>query len=104
LLQFKKYHPSGNLKFNYLGILQSLKVRIPIEKILGISLKLNVTPNTLGCYGLILNRNVLRDYMNKDGTQEEENKMRIERGNENCTNFSNVTFFLLFYGSTLMSG
>jgi len=25
LLQFKKYHPSGNLKFNNLGISQSLK-------------------------------------------------------------------------------
>jgi len=25
LSQFKKYHPSGNLKFNYLGIFQSLK-------------------------------------------------------------------------------
>ena len=28
LSQFKKYHPSGNLKFNYLGIFQSLKLRI----------------------------------------------------------------------------
>jgi len=28
LLQFKKYHPSGNLKFNNLGIFQSLKLRI----------------------------------------------------------------------------
>ena len=34
LSQFKKYHPSGNLKFNYLGIFQSLKLRISTEKIL----------------------------------------------------------------------
>jgi len=27
-LQFKEYHPSGNLKFNNLGIFQSLKLRI----------------------------------------------------------------------------
>jgi len=52
LSQFKKYHPSGNLKFNYSGILQSLKLRILMEKILPISLKLNFTPNTFGCYGL----------------------------------------------------
>jgi len=36
LSQFKKYHPSGNLKFNYLGIFQSLKLRISMEKILSI--------------------------------------------------------------------
>jgi len=53
LLQFKKYHPSENLKFNNLGIFQSLKFRILMEKILPISLKLNFTPNTLGYYGLI---------------------------------------------------
>jgi len=52
LSQFKKYHPSGNLKFNYLGIFQSSKLRIVMEKILLISLKVNFTPNTLGCYGL----------------------------------------------------
>jgi len=50
---FEKYHPSGNLKFINLGIFQSLKMRILMEKILPISLKLNFTPNTLGCYGLI---------------------------------------------------
>jgi len=50
--QFKKYHPYGNLKFNKLGIFQSLKLRILIEKILPIYLKLNFTPNTLGCCGL----------------------------------------------------
>jgi len=32
LSQFKKYHPSGILKFNYLGILQSLKLRISMGK------------------------------------------------------------------------
>jgi len=32
LLRFKKYHLSGNLKFNYLGIFQSLKLRILMEK------------------------------------------------------------------------
>jgi len=34
LSQFKKYHPSGNLKCNYLGNFQSLKLRILMEKIL----------------------------------------------------------------------
>jgi len=29
---FKKYHPSGNQKFNNLGIFQSLKLRILVEK------------------------------------------------------------------------
>jgi len=51
LSQFKKHHPSKNLKFNNLGIFQSLKLCILI--ILPISLKLNFAPNTLGCYGLI---------------------------------------------------
>jgi len=32
LPQFKKYHPSGNLEFIYLGILQSFKLRILIGK------------------------------------------------------------------------
>jgi len=54
LTQSKKYHPSGNLKFNYLGIFQSLKLRISMEKILLISPKQNFTPNTLGGYGLSL--------------------------------------------------
>jgi len=53
LLRFKKYHLSGNLKFNYLGISQSVKLRILMEKIISISLKLNFIPNTLGCYGLM---------------------------------------------------
>jgi len=32
LSQFKKYHPSGNLKLKYLGIFQSLKLRILMGK------------------------------------------------------------------------
>jgi len=32
LLQLKKYHPSENLKFNNLGVFQSLKFRILLEK------------------------------------------------------------------------
>jgi len=35
-----------------LGIFQSLKLRISMEKVLLISLKLNFTPSNLGCYGL----------------------------------------------------
>ena len=54
LSELKKYHPSGNLKFNYVGIFQSSKLRILMEKILSISPKLNFTPNTLGCYGLMI--------------------------------------------------
>jgi len=42
----KKYHPSGNLKFNNLGIFLSLKLRNLMWKILPISLKLNFTPNS----------------------------------------------------------
>jgi len=38
------------VKFNYLGILKSLKLRILVEKIFPISLKLNFTPNILGCW------------------------------------------------------
>jgi len=53
LSQFKKYYPSGYLKINNLGIFQSLKLRIVVKKILRISLKLNFTPDTLGCHGLI---------------------------------------------------
>jgi len=52
LLQFTKYHSSGNLKFDNLGISQSLKLRNLKGKILRISLKLYITPTTLGCYGL----------------------------------------------------
>jgi len=32
LSQFKKYHPSGNLKCNNLGILKSLKLCILVKK------------------------------------------------------------------------
>jgi len=48
LSQFKKYQPSGILKFNNLGIFQSLKLRILAEKILPISFGLNFTLDTLG--------------------------------------------------------
>jgi len=51
-LQFEKYHPSGYLKFNNLSIFPNLKLRILMEKILQISLGLNFTSNTFGCYGL----------------------------------------------------
>jgi len=54
LSQLKIYHPSGNLIFIDSCIFQSLQFRILIEKVLPISLKLNFTPNTLGCCGLIL--------------------------------------------------
>jgi len=53
LSQLKKYHPSGNLKFNNLGLFQSLKFSIFLGKILPTSLNLNITPNTLGCFGFI---------------------------------------------------
>jgi len=53
LSQLKRYHPPGNLKLIFLGISQSLKLRISMGKILSISLELNFTPNTLGCSGLI---------------------------------------------------
>jgi len=43
----KKYHPSGNLKFNNLGLVQSLKLRNFMGKIHRISLELNFTPKTL---------------------------------------------------------
>jgi len=52
LSKFKNYHPSGNLKFNNLGIFQSLKLRNLMGKILSIALKLNFTPITTGCYGI----------------------------------------------------
>jgi len=53
LSKLKKYHLSGNLKFNNLGIPHSLKLRNLMGNILRILFKLNFTPNTLGCYGLI---------------------------------------------------
>jgi len=57
MLQSKKYHPPGNLNFNYFVIFQSLKLRILMENILSISFKLNFTPNTLGCDGLMHRKN-----------------------------------------------
>jgi len=51
LSQFKRHHPSGNLKFNNLDIFPSLKLRNLMAKILP-SLKLNFFPNTSGFYGL----------------------------------------------------
>jgi len=57
LVQFcqnlKKYHPSGNLTFNNLGIFQIFELRNLIGKILRNFLKLNFTPNPLDYYGLI---------------------------------------------------
>jgi len=53
---FQKYHTPGNLEFNYLGIFQSLKLRISMGKILLISLKLNFTPNTLDWYRVMQGR------------------------------------------------
>jgi len=51
LSQFKKYHPSGNPKFNNLGIFQSLKLRFFVV-FFTILLGVNFTQNTLGCFGL----------------------------------------------------
>jgi len=53
LSELKKYHPSGSLIFINLRLFQSLKLRILMEIILPISLKLNFTVNTLGGYVLI---------------------------------------------------
>jgi len=44
LSQFKIQHHSRNL--NHLGVSESLKLLILMEKLLSISLKLNFTPNT----------------------------------------------------------
>jgi len=44
----KIYHPPENLKFIYLGILQSLKLRISIRKILSMSLKSLISLQILG--------------------------------------------------------
>jgi len=63
VLSQKKNHPPGNPKFSYLGIFQSLKLLTPIEKVLSISLKLNSTPNILGCYGLICSHFFLSSYL-----------------------------------------
>jgi len=52
IVTIERISPPGNLKFNYLGIFQSLKLRISMEKILSIFLKLNFTLNILGRDGL----------------------------------------------------
>jgi len=82
LSKFKKYHLSGNLKFNNLGIFQSLKLRNLMRKIIPIPFKLNFTPNTLGCYGLSLrffpfSSNFLR--------WKKSSLNGIAEANENCT-------------------
>jgi len=49
---FKKYNPSCNLKFNYLGrLFPKLKIVYSRKRIVSLSLKLNFTPNTSGFYG-----------------------------------------------------
>jgi len=57
----KKYRLSKILKFNNLGNFQTLKLRTLIEKILPISLNLNLTANTLHCYRLTKPRSVKID-------------------------------------------
>ena len=52
LSKFKKFLSSVKLLFDDLCVFQSLKLCNLMEKILRISLKLNFSPNTLGCYGL----------------------------------------------------
>jgi len=63
LSPLKKYNPPEKLKFNYLGIFQSLKWRILKGKFLSTILNLNFTLNTLGCYGLILFIFVLLNFL-----------------------------------------
>jgi len=46
LSQFKKYHPSGNLKFNKVRISQTLQLRNLMGEILQISFETNFSPNT----------------------------------------------------------
>jgi len=46
LSHFLKNRLSGNLKFNNLGIFESLKLRILMKKISFLSPNLNFTPNT----------------------------------------------------------
>jgi len=61
------------MKFNNLGIFQSLKLRISMEKILAISLKLNFTPNNLGCYGLMLTEFQLYVVLKKNSIEIKNN-------------------------------
>jgi len=53
IITLSKFHPSGNLKFNYLGVVQSLNLRILMKKLFLVSLELSFTPKTLGCYGMM---------------------------------------------------
>jgi len=50
LLKFEKYHSSGNLKFNHLGIFQSFKLRVVAEKIFQflVSFSLQILWNVMG--------------------------------------------------------
>jgi len=59
MVTIKEISLPGNLKFNYLGIFQRLKLRISMGKILSISLKLNFASFTLGGYGLSEARRVI---------------------------------------------
>jgi len=52
IVTVQKISTPGNLKFNYLGVFLCMKLRILMGEILPIFLKLNFTPNNLGCYGL----------------------------------------------------
>ena len=53
LSQFKKISPLWKSKIKSFRNISTLKISFFLtEKILPISLKLNFTPNTLGCYGL----------------------------------------------------
>jgi len=47
LSKFKKYHPSGNLEFNYVDIFQSLKLRNLMGEILRIALISYISLQTL---------------------------------------------------------
>jgi len=77
LSQFKKYHPSKNVKFNNLGIFRSLELRILVEKILPISLKLNFTRNTLGCYGLNLKKFLSQGNLAQANKIEKRNSSKL---------------------------
>ena len=90
--QFKKYRPSGSLKFNNLGIFQSFKLRDFMGKILRISLKLNFTSNTLVCYGLISH------YESRTGKEkvianEEKRRRGPERDAHYCS-FKDSVFYV----------
>jgi len=52
LSKFKKSSPLWKPEIELFRHFPKLKIAYLMEKILSISLKLNCTPNTLGCYGL----------------------------------------------------